>query len=66
MARTPIPIPENLALTLAAHVAQFPGEWLLTNDWCHQLGPCETYLAGSGSTTCATTTPAFSSPAVWT
>ena len=74
MARTPIPIPQNLALTLSAHVAQFSGEWLLTNDWGHQLGPWQlnghsgplgprrrTCPRGSDSMTYATTTPACSS-----
>lgn len=39
MSRTPVPIPESLALTLSAHVAEFSDGWLLTNDWGHQLGP---------------------------
>lgn len=39
MSRTPVPIPESLALTLSAHVAQFSAEWLLADEWGHQLGP---------------------------
>lgn len=42
MSRTPvpIPIPESLALTLSAHVAEFSCDgWLLTNEWGRQLGP---------------------------
>lgn len=37
--RTPVPIPRSLALDLSAHVADWPGEWLLTNDRGGQLGP---------------------------
>jgi integrase len=37
--RTPVPIPRSLALDLSAHVASWPGEWLLTNDRGGQLGP---------------------------
>ena len=38
--RTPIPIPESLALTLSAHVAAFSADgWLLTDEAGHQLGP---------------------------
>ena len=37
--RTPVPIPRSLALDLSAHVAAWPGEWLLTNDRGGQLGP---------------------------
>ncbi len=36
--RTPVPIPRSLALDLSAHVAAWPGEWLLTNDRGGQLG----------------------------
>jgi integrase len=37
--RTPVPVPRSLALDLSAHVASWPGEWLLTNDRGGQLGP---------------------------
>ena len=37
--RTPVPIPRSLALDLSAHVAGWPGEWLLSNDRGGQLGP---------------------------
>jgi len=37
--RTPVPIPRSLALDLSAHVSDWPGEWLLTNDRGGQLGP---------------------------
>lgn len=40
MSRTPVPIPEDLALTLSAHVAAYSEDgWLLTDEWGHQLGP---------------------------
>jgi integrase len=40
ISRTPVPIPENLALTLSAHVAEFSAsDWLLTNEAGGQLGP---------------------------
>jgi len=39
MSRTPIPIPEALALMLSAQVAAYSDHWLLTNEWGHQLGP---------------------------
>lgn len=39
MSRTPVPVPQSLALDLSAHVAAWPGEWLLTNDRGGQLGP---------------------------
>ena len=38
-ARTPIPVPQELALTLSAHVAQYGGETVLTDEWGHQLAP---------------------------
>jgi integrase len=37
--RTPVPIPRTLALDLSAHVATWPGEWLLTDERGGQLGP---------------------------
>lgn len=39
--RTPVPIPDELALALSAHVAATPrrGEWLLANEWGKQLAP---------------------------
>jgi integrase len=37
--RTPIPIPDELALTLSAQVQRWPAEWLLTNELGGQLGP---------------------------
>jgi integrase len=37
--RTPVPVPAELALTLAAQVSRWPAEWLLTNDAGGQLGP---------------------------
>jgi integrase len=37
--RKPIPVPQSLALTLSAHVAAWPGEWVLSNDDGGQLGP---------------------------
>lgn len=39
VSRTPIPIPASLALQLSAHVAQWPGERLLTDPCGAQLGP---------------------------
>ena len=40
ISRTPIPIPESLALTLSTHVAAHSaGGWLLTNEAGGQLGP---------------------------
>lgn len=40
MSKTPIPIPESLALTLSAHVAEYAADgWMLTDEWGHQLGP---------------------------
>lgn len=39
MSRTPVPIPESLALELSAHVAEHPSEWLLSDVFGHQLGP---------------------------
>lgn len=40
ISRTPVPIPESLALTLSAHVAAYSADgWLLTNEWGRQLGP---------------------------
>jgi integrase len=37
--RTPIPIPESLALDLSAHVAAWRAETVLTDRWGHQLAP---------------------------
>src|SRR5262245_9590969 len=37
--RTAIPVPQVLALELAAHVRDHPGPTLLTNEIGHQLGP---------------------------
>ena len=37
--RTAIPIPESLALDLAAHVANWRAETALVNEWGKQLGP---------------------------
>ena len=37
--RTPIPIPDSLALTLSVHVAVYSDYWLLADEWGHQLGP---------------------------
>ena len=37
--RTPVPIPESLALDLSAHVAQWRAETVLTNEWGKQLAP---------------------------
>ncbi len=36
--RTAIPVPQVLALELAAHVRDYPGPTLLTNELGHQLG----------------------------
>jgi integrase len=37
--RTPVPVPRSLALELAAHVKQWPGETVLTGAGSGQLGP---------------------------
>lgn len=39
--KTPVPIPQDLALELSAHVAATTrrGDWLLGNEWGQQLGP---------------------------
>jgi len=37
--RTPIPIPQSLALVLSAHVVRFGAETLLVNEYGRQLGP---------------------------
>ncbi len=37
--RTPVPVPESLALGLSAHVAQWRAETVLTNEWGRQLAP---------------------------
>ena len=39
--RTPVPIPQSLALELSAYVKSHPneGEWLLFNEWGDQLSP---------------------------
>ncbi|PZG54324.1 site-specific integrase [Spongiactinospora gelatinilytica] len=39
ISRTSVPIPQSLAAQLSAHVAEWPGETLLTNDRGEQLGP---------------------------
>ena len=40
ISRTPIPIPESLAVTLSAHAAAYSaGGWLLTDEAGQQLGP---------------------------
>ena len=39
MSRTPVPIPDDLALMLSAHVAGFPSEWLLSDELGRQMGP---------------------------
>ena len=39
ISRTPIPIPEALALMLSAQVAAYSDHWLLTNEQGLQLGP---------------------------
>lgn len=39
MSRTAVPIPEDLALMLSAHVAAFPSEWLLSDELGRQMGP---------------------------
>jgi integrase len=39
ISKTPIPIPSELALELAAQVQRWPGEWLLLNEYGRQLGP---------------------------
>lgn len=38
--KTPVPIPQSLALALSAHVARSPeGETMLVNEWGRQLAP---------------------------
>jgi hypothetical protein len=39
MSRTPIPIPSSLALTLSAHVAEFPSTWVMCDESSQQMGP---------------------------
>lgn len=39
MSRTPIPIPSSLALTLSAHVAEFPSTWIMCDEFGRQMGP---------------------------
>lgn len=39
VSKTPVPIPESLALTLAAHVKRWPAETLLTDTAGSQLSP---------------------------
>ena len=66
--RTPVPIPQSLALELSAHVAQWPGETVLTGRDGAQLPPWALERAirtararwtasppGSGTTTRGTT-----------
>ncbi len=74
-ASMPVPIPQDLAMALAAHVTSSSwGETLLCNEWGKQLHPrtleptigllgigSQDSRPASGSTTCATTTQAFSS-----
>lgn len=39
MSRTAVPIPDDLALDLAAHVKAHPSPWVLSNEDGEQLGP---------------------------
>lgn len=39
MSRTPVPIPDTMALALSAHLAEHPSEWLLSDVFGRQLGP---------------------------
>ena len=39
MSRTPVPIPQDLALLLAAHVGQFSTEWVMCDELGRQMGP---------------------------
>jgi integrase len=39
MSRTPVPIPQDLALLLAAHVGQFSTEWVMCDELGPQMGP---------------------------
>ena len=38
MSRTPAPIPQDLALLLAAHVGQFSTEWVMCDELGRQMG----------------------------
>jgi hypothetical protein len=53
--RTAVPIPQMLALTLAAHVERWPGQTVMTNKLLRRRST--TYLRGSVTTTCGTTSP---------
>jgi integrase len=46
----PIPIPASLALTLSAHVKQFSTDWLMTDEFGHQMGPVATTASIQGRT----------------
>lgn len=39
VSRTPVPVPADLALDLAAHVKAYPSPWLLSDEHGEQLGP---------------------------
>ena len=39
MSRTPIPIPDSLALALSAHVAQHSTTWIMCDEVGRQMGP---------------------------
>jgi integrase len=39
MSRTPIPIPDSLALALSAHIAEFPSTWIMCDEPGQQMGP---------------------------
>ena len=39
MSRTPVPVPDDLALMLSAYVAAFPSQWLLSDELGRQMGP---------------------------
>lgn len=39
ISRTPVPIPDSLALLLSAHVAKYSDELVLTDELGHQVGP---------------------------
>lgn len=45
ISRTPVPIPASLALILSAHVAAFPGEYVITNEIGRQAGPWQVQRA---------------------
>ena len=37
--RTPVPIPQDMALELSRHVEQFSTDWVMTNEAGQQMGP---------------------------